>query len=739
MESKEIENLEAQVRVLTNRVNDLEQKVAQLSGGIPPVYNQQPQQYQQEERDFQQPVETYNNQVNEPFYSQADVLTNTQEEPDYDNCFHKNNAVQDRPEQRNDAAFNNQQDFNHSAGYNNPTVQKPSNYSRTSSDESATESIESKIGKKLMGIAATILVIISLVLFGKLLSNVMTDSIKICLMFGISFIFTIFGIYKYKSATEKYQVLYSSIAGCGLCSIYISCLLSCFYFEIFSTATLNWILLVWLAITAVLAKYVCKMFLYICNIGLIIASFIAIGNHHTEFGTIIYYLGMTTLFLTNRNKVFAKDCHYITQMHLLSMVYLFCNNRNDLTAVLIMAYNLASFVLTHYYYEKDSNKDIFLNIANQTFLSINCTIVLFFNAFYEVEPYQLAIVSFINSILTIMQYRKYNLKKHEIWLSSYYLTLFCTLFYCFGFISDYLSYMPICVLLLLLDHFFNNKHFRYSSFLFLLLSSEVFPKLLPAYTSFVFTILFIAYYAYKYFRKSYFIADKLILSYLFFGSLFATFKAYQPSAFIIFVTLALLSIFFNSKLYRINYQTREEELATTIISYVYNAIILLYGLIMTATYDHEYVLSDTVTFSKGVVATILIALTMTLSFVNIKHLFNSNVSKTFYGIYTGTKLLVVLFAIMYRLEAISLIVTLSTLAFAVICIAIGFRIEVKSLRLYGLVLNLIFILKLILFDIRYDSAILRPVGFLVAGVLCFVVSWLYSKLEKRMIRPADKI
>ena len=42
-----------------------------------------------------------------------------------------------------------------------------------------------------------------------------------------------------------------------------------------------------------------------------------------------------------------------------------------------------------------------------------------------------------------------------------------------------------------------------------------------------------------------------------------------------------------------------------------------------------------------------------------------------------------------------------------------------------------FAVKLICYTI-VDSNILRPVGFFVAGVLCFAISFIYSKLEKNM-------
>jgi hypothetical protein len=69
---------------------------------------------------------------------------------------------------------------------------------------------------------------------------------------------------------------------------------------------------------------------------------------------------------------------------------------------------------------------------------------------------------------------------------------------------------------------------------------------------------------------------------------------------------------------------------------------------------------------------------------------------------------------------------------ALICVAAGFVVRVKSLRLYGLVLTIVFVLKLLLIDTVYTESITRVVAFIGGGLICFGISALYTYAVKRL-------
>ena len=83
-------------------------------------------------------------------------------------------------------------------------------------------------------------------------------------------------------------------------------------------------------------------------------------------------------------------------------------------------------------------------------------------------------------------------------------------------------------------------------------------------------------------------------------------------------------------------------------------------------------------------------------------------------------------------EAASYLVSISLLLFAILSIVFGFYKDAVTFRLYGLVLSIVSVIKLIMFDIRYDSTLENAVSFFVCGLLCFVISFLYNRIDHRL-------
>ena len=75
------------------------------------------------------------------------------------------------------------------------------------------------------------------------------------------------------------------------------------------------------------------------------------------------------------------------------------------------------------------------------------------------------------------------------------------------------------------------------------------------------------------------------------------------------------------------------------------------------------------------------------------------------------------------------VVSICLLLFAIMSIVAGFYINTASFRLYGLILSMISIIKLIMIDIHYDSTLENALSFFVSGVLCFIISFIYHKID----------
>ena len=92
-----------------------------------------------------------------------------------------------------------------------------------------------------------------------------------------------------------------------------------------------------------------------------------------------------------------------------------------------------------------------------------------------------------------------------------------------------------------------------------------------------------------------------------------------------------------------------------------------------------------------------------------------------------------MFYMLYKFKTPDFVISVCMIFFAVICIVLGFwkRDTAKSLRIFGLVLTIIFVVKFIVVDISFDSSITKALSFLAAGILCFGISAIYNHFEKQ--------
>ena len=87
-------------------------------------------------------------------------------------------------------------------------------------------------------------------------------------------------------------------------------------------------------------------------------------------------------------------------------------------------------------------------------------------------------------------------------------------------------------------------------------------------------------------------------------------------------------------------------------------------------------------------------------------------------------------AVLALLDSPGILMHISLLLVAILAVALGFRLGHKSVRIYGLVLSLVDVVGLVLFNIDYDNSLQFAGGIVLCGVLCFVISFIYSRLSK---------
>lgn len=104
------------------------------------------------------------------------------------------------------------------------------------------------------------------------------------------------------------------------------------------------------------------------------------------------------------------------------------------------------------------------------------------------------------------------------------------------------------------------------------------------------------------------------------------------------------------------------------------------------------------------------------------------------GIYTGFKFSILLVNILAAFDASDVVTSVLGFVLALICIIIGFIFQQKSLRIYGLILSMVSIIKLLLIDLAFGSVGELALAFLISGVLCFGISLIYHLAEKKWAR-----
>lgn len=151
---------------------------------------------------------------------------------------------------------------------------------------------------------------------------------------------------------------------------------------------------------------------------------------------------------------------------------------------------------------------------------------------------------------------------------------------------------------------------------------------------------------------------------------------------------------------------------------VTNNIILLFSMISIWTYPSDDYLSKSL---------IVIA-----SLFQLAPMFNvpSNISNSSYVNWFSLKITIYAVNIIYgfiRLENMPYVHSMLFMLIATIMITFASKTNFKPIRLYGLILAIFSTLKLLLSDISYTNSIARVLSFMIAGILCFAIVFIYNK------------
>lgn len=587
--------------------------------------------------------------------------------------------------------------------------------------ESQKQNIENRIGKNLMGILASVLIFFSLILFAGIAFNYISDTAKVIIMFAISICIAAVGIVKMpKKNSEKeskYKTFFTTLAACGIGAIYITDLVAYFGFHCIPLIPFIISLVIWILITMFLAFKCSNIFVYICNIGLIIATFLtAIQFENSLLGFILYTVCLIALYFMNRHDDFNKDCFYFIQYPIVFLILTIAVDTSVFNFVIFTVLLSIIFVIANVLYDI-SISQLPTNIVT-AFLNIIALIRICVGV--KNDTMSIVVIFLLIAIMALYFVKHYR-TNHVLFYVIYFATYFISV--CIFLTTDLYILIALTpfILFILAGFILKDRVVRIGGYIAFLLSFMI-------HLNFYETWFVVAAYLLVYAVTSvtvgliqYTIVDKYILTAILFISLIDVINTFNINVCVSFALFGVVAMFMNLRPYAVNPKTKVKELSSEIVGYVICAIMIIVGL--------AHMFSEALT-SETYQVIIISLITLVLCLINTQKIYKSGIPEMLVGFYLCIKFSLWIYAVLFRLEAASFVVSIVGILIAITCIVLGFGVKQKAFRLYGLILSMVSVIKLILFDISYDSNILRPVGFFVAGVLCFAISFIYSRIEK---------
>lgn len=633
--------------------------------------------------------------------------------------------------------------------------------------------LEKALGKNVMGVMASVLIFVALILFAIVALPSMTDTIKMAAMFIISGGITGIGVMLMRK--DQSNAFNASIAGCGIGAVFISLMTTRMYFNAINDYVLYITLLIWAAAVAFFSKDKNKVFVVIAEVGISVATLIGLAGLFGEdaaaglkanmliaFALLseiaIYYFNSTDDI---KDDIFMHIPHAL-RVFVMSIMFIILYDFDNIPGVPIM---MAVFIGVGLYLlgrsEGRYGKDLIL-------FSYVLPIMLVFNNYAcvicgeaeNILPY----VVFIGAAVIYHAFT-YIYNEHKAPVVASHIALCACAIYFMDEVAhgDSLEVMAILIptIFLLAPITIMAKH-----------TKEEYWKWISSILPFLATLLwydigglsdgqillgFIIGLAYV-FVNFHILDDKkddILRMALYVASLFAfpmmfgdiiscwnvesaTIKAFLENIYIAFAYVPMVVVYLWVD--KTDCVVREKDI--TILQNILMGILIGIGAILlhegARTWGYEIEAAKKVADSAYNIASWAIGLTLIgLSAMRTVSMLNRGKG---YGIGVSAAYVVSLWSIITRISDVNYIVSITMLLLAIGMIVMGFKISLdegvgnKEMRLFGLVLSMVVTVKLLMLDIEHNNLLETSGYLLLAGVLCFAISFAYNRLDKVMVR-----
>jgi len=669
-------------------------------------------------------------------------------------------------------------------------------YSPETTSTKKSGAMESWFGRNVLGIVASILVFIGLIFLGTLLYEHITETIKIIAMFVISALVTGLGITLMTKKRNNFtEILVGCGCGCFFLSILLTHIYFNRITDITAFSLLLVWMAAILYLSKILRSTLLSVVAHIGMIISICFAF-GLGITDNKLVFLLIYQGVSIAVILLGNILCCKKTyHFGVFISLLLTIVASCFMWNRFTsnvfqddsfpfastlptigiAIAFTAQFLCASFLSYLLSIstnrlKNESYKMIIHVANKTLwfaalvmnvyhityriaISFETYSVLKLTAKYQLNAVFVAVmvtiaVLIIHAAITLILSLKLNFNSNLETFSVMFLSVAASVFMIilWSYQIDVITAIPrisflfiISLLLLIAKHISRNKAYQVGAnvilaldFLFMLFDGY---HNLSNFGTIALSIVYMLFYIVIIWEQWYLQNDdiKAKSSSLVRLSLFVLVEASLIS---IFVTsnlqystpiLLLILTALNILLYLFRYDRSLDENSVLAKSMIANEYILL-------LFDAFFIAFVNKNMTLTILYLLLSALAFGLAFCRIHKVFDgSNVFSA--GILTGIKLTVLVLVTVYGHtswfdQAYGF--SIWGMLIALVCIVLGFKGRVKSLRLYGLVMTLVFVLKLVTYDVANLNTPLRVFSLIFGGVICFIISAMYNYTTKKI-------
>jgi len=615
---------------------------------------------------------------------------------------------------------------------------------------------ESWIGKILMGVLASLLIFIALITFAKVLLPYLTDTMKIALMFIASTALTATGFIFSKKKPEN--TFFTALLACGSACIYLSILVTGIYFKAISSIVMYILIALWAALIIFFKKNQNDwLFFVVGNLGYLVSLIFTGGLDDESYiiPVLIYVIMISmvyqVMYWKNERQRHTQNILNIISLLLFQIIMTSVFERTTkiiVVGIIAVAYTFIDFT-AYILSDLRSYKKVHFYIG---VFNVIAYLIAYFLLFIilKIKVELQIILSFIIVIIPAiilelinMYWRNKKLAENESLLNTIFSGL---LFFLASVIiaarNHFLFYSGFILvaysLIVVYGIIKKEPYFKVQGWV--LACSCVIIEISILKFNPVFTIVVAILILLSLIVEGIVINDSepfKIVSYIallgwivrictqMYGQKIISMDIRNVEV-IIYGILALLNmIMILTKFYKLK-NKEEEGKKTHIVLDTINLIFMFFGLgIMSAEYDN-------------LLRTIYMIIVLILAFINLP--IKDKGSRARY-LYTGLKFAAIIFYSLTIYETANFVKSICMIAYAVLCIALGFRNRSigKSLRIFGLVMTLIFVIKFIIIDISYDNSIMKACSYLISGMLCFGISIIYNYFEKKQGKNSTSV